>query len=638
MIRLVAMLTLVLLTATAVAAPPPKSAASRDRIKGVKVSAARPAAKKRAPSESGGRMRHLPFWVPPGEARVRPSRTLARAWAAPAMLKEAPRMRAAARAAMPRDAETPVPSEGDPDRERIQRLQEALYNVVSGPVLGRMRVGMRVMELASGRLLFGRHGQALMDPASNQKVLATATALLRLGSEWQFRTEIAGPTPDADGVVTGDLVLRGSGDPSLRSGHLDEMAGALAARGITRVHGSVLSDPRRLGSDEAGDTRSPLRVSRSGVEIRVRAGDREGAPPLVSVRPDSEAFFVENRATTVAKGRRRLTVSLATVGSRMRVTVTGRMPQRAPVLVVRRQPPSPALYSAVLLRAALAHAGIDVKGGVGIYTPRKPEPRRTAAIVPRFDVPVPLDPPPQIAVLAVHDSDPIPVLIRRINKDSDNEWAERLLETVGAEIYGGAATPAKGIRALRDAITELGLPASAYIPTNGSGLGHGNRITPQAMADLLRKLFFDPRLGPDILQSLSVGGVDGTIRNRFRGSPAAERVRAKTGTLNGKSCLSGYVGDGSDIIVFSIMVQGLRGRTLGHVRSAQVTAVNAMMRYARGGVGPALGDDPTAPTDFENGDEPPDSETEEPDGAQPPAAAAPPPVAPAPAARTAAAR
>jgi D-alanyl-D-alanine carboxypeptidase/D-alanyl-D-alanine-endopeptidase (penicillin-binding protein 4) len=107
------------------------------------------------------------------------------------------------------------------------------------------------------------------------------------------------------------------------------------------------------------------------------------------------------------------------------------------------------------------------------------------------------------------------------------------------------------------------------------------------MADLLRKLHFDPRVGPDLLQSLSVGGVDGTTRNRFRGSAAAERVRAKTGTLNGVSCLSGYVGDQSDLVVFSIMVEGLRHRAVNSVRGAQVSAVNAMMRYARGTLGPA---------------------------------------------------
>jgi D-alanyl-D-alanine carboxypeptidase len=381
---------------------------------------------------------------------------------------------------------------------------------------------------------------------------------------------------------------------------------------VTRVSGSVLADERRLGSDETGDARAPLRVGRSAIEIRVRPADREGAAPYVSVRPDSEAFVIENHATTVGKGRRKVVVQLATVGSKMRVVVTGKMPEHAPVLVVRRKPSSQPLYVAALLRGALLQAGIEVKGGAGLYVPRTAEPRRTAMSLSHLDTPVALEPASRATVLAVHDSDPLPVLMRRINKDSDNEWAERLLETVGAEVYGGAATPAKGVRALREAITELGLPPNAYVPMNGSGLGHGNRITPEAMADLLRRLFLDPRLGPDMVQSLSVGGVDGTTRNRFRGSPAAERVRAKTGTLAGKSCLSGYVGDGSDILVFSIMVQGLRQRSLAMVRHAQVTAVNAMMRYARGAVGPAPGEE-IAPTDVEGGDEPGEGESEETD-------------------------
>jgi D-alanyl-D-alanine carboxypeptidase/D-alanyl-D-alanine-endopeptidase (penicillin-binding protein 4) len=110
-------------------------------------------------------------------------------------------------------------------------------------------------------------------------------------------------------------------------------------------------------------------------------------------------------------------------------------------------------------------------------------------------------------------------------------------------------------------------------------------------------------VGPDLLQSLSVGGVDGTTRNRFRGSSAAERVRAKTGTLNGVSCLSGYVGDKADVVAFSIMVEGHRRRAVTSVRSAQVSAVNAMMHYARGTLGPAPAEEAMPTQDLETGGE-----------------------------------
>jgi D-alanyl-D-alanine carboxypeptidase/D-alanyl-D-alanine-endopeptidase (penicillin-binding protein 4) len=502
------------------------------------------------------------------------------------------------------EEEALAPDPTDPDSERIMRMQETLYSIVHGPVLGRVRVGIRVMEATSGRVFYERRAGVLMDPASNQKVLATATALMRLGATWRFRTEAVGPGPDVDGVIKGDLVLRGSGDPSLVAADLTKLASELASRGVTSIDGGVVADPRRVGSDETAlKERTPLRVSRAAVVVRVRPGAKVGAAPSIVVSPMPEAFTIHNRATTRAKGRSKVTVSLSSAGGRMAITVGGRIAIRNPGVVLRRLPPSQPLFAAALLRSALIQEGITVRGEAGILAADK---ERTAGPV----------------LLAVHESQPLSIMIRRINKDSDNEYADRLLEAVGGELYGGAATSAKGIRALREAITELGLPPAQYVPTNGSGLGHANRITADAMATLLHRIFLDPRFGPEILQSLSVGGVDGTTRNRFRGSLAAERVRAKTGTLNGKSCLSGYVGDGSDILIFSILCDGLRSRRLSAVRDAQVSAVNAMMRYVRGAEGSSAGEDVAPATDLEAGDE--NLESEEVEGTDPEPGAPPP--------------
>jgi D-Ala-D-Ala carboxypeptidase 3 (S13) family len=206
-------------------------------------------------------------------------------------------------------------------------------------------------------------------------------------------------------------------------------------------------------------------------------------------------------------------------------------------------------------------------------------------------------------------------VLRKINKDSNNDWAERVLQAVGAEERGGAASTDKGLTVLREVLGSMGLPPNSYVPKNGSGLGHANRVTPHAMSDLLRELYFDPRVGPEILQSLSVGGIDGTTRNRFKGTLAARRVRAKTGTLNGKSCLSGLVGDGDDVLVFSMMMQGFRGRALPAVRASQVGAVTALMRYVREGTGeridlPSGFDEQEVGADYEVGGEATESDAE----------------------------
>jgi D-alanyl-D-alanine carboxypeptidase len=301
-----------------------------------------------------------------------------------------------------------------------------------------------------------------------------------------------------------------------------------------------------------------------------------------------ESIVVRNRAVTRSRGRGRIRLTLGNGGEgRMVLDISGTIATRHPGMVMSRIPTNHRLYAAALMRQALIDAGIEVKGGA------------------RVGVAKDSGKPGKDVLLGVHRSEPLAFIIRNINKYSNNEWAERLLETVGAELYGGAATTEKGLRAMREALDELGLPREAYVPTNGSGLGHTNRVTADAMAELLQKLYTDPRWGPELMQSLSVGGVDGTIRNRFRSSPAAERVRAKTGTLNYKSCLSGYVGDGQEVLVFSILVEGQKGRRFGTgaVRAAQVNAVNAMMRYARGVLDAPPGEEATPGTDFESGED-----------------------------------
>ena len=495
--------------------------------------------------------------------------------------------------------DVPRPGEDDRDRYRIIHLQDAINEILHGRTLGRMNVALRVMSARTGRVYYGRRADVLMDPASNQKVLATAAALMRLGTDWRYRTEVTGPAPDDDGVIHGSLHLRGNGDPTLRSGDLDEIAAHLRARGVARVDGSVLADPRPLGYEgaaagegETSDVKAPLLIDRGLMIVRVRPGATPGSPAVVYTdhrRTADDAagpgIVVRNQAVTRPSGRTKLGVRIEGAGGALRVNVTGKIAVGAAGVAFRRRVPHPSLHAAIALRSALIGAGIAVRGAPGLG--------------PTVAAEAPLD---------VHQSPPLAVVMRRINKDSDNEQAERVLQTVGAEVYGAPATTEKGLSVLRAVVGSLGLRPSSYVSQNGSGLGHNNRITANAMADLLRALYFDPRIGPEILQSLSVGGVDGTTRNRFRGSLAARRVRAKTGTLNGKSCLSGLVGDGGDLIVFSMLMQGTRSRAnLAAVRASQVAAVNAMMRFVREGTGERidapvpLGDERMASADIESG-------------------------------------
>lgn len=478
--------------------------------------------------------------------------------------------------------EIPVPADGDRDSVRIRRLQDTLAEILHNRTLARVQVGLRVISARTGRLFYARRPDVLMDPASNQKVLATTAALIRLGADWRYRTELSGPAPDSDGTITGNVYVRGNGDPALHLATLEELAARLRARGVVRINGGVMADPRRIGDDgpagneggAAAAERAPLVVDHGIVLVRVRPGVGAGSPAIVVTDlaqvlavPGGEdrrhGFIIQNKAVTSQGGRRaRVAVRVAEAGGRLRIEVSGRIGVESTGLTFRRRVPHPALHAAVLMRAALLAAGMEVRDAAGTSTR-----------------------PLTGELVEVHRSAPLAMVLRHINKNSDNEQAERVLQTVGAEAKGGPATTEKGLAVLRDVLQGLGLTANSYLSKNGSGLGHANRITPHAMSDLLRALYLDPRVGPEILQSLSVGGIDGTTRNRFKGTLAARRVRAKTGTLNGKSCLSGLVGDGDDVMVFSMMMQGFRGRALPAVRASQVGAVTAMMRYVREGAG-----------------------------------------------------
>src|SRR5579863_10250316 len=231
----------------------------------------------------------------------------------------------------------PEPPPDDRDHDRIVRMQTALREILHDSALRRTRVGMRVIEARTGRLFFDTRGTVLMDPASNQKVLATTTALMRLGADWRFRTELTGAAPTADGVVVGDVYLRGSGDPTVSSADLDAMAAELARRGVRSIAGAVVADPRRLGADEpvadeeadddaaAGGATSddakleslgklsprvPLVVNHGLMLVRVRPAGEAGTLAEVTTTPADPSFVVHDTVHTKARGRSRVTVRL----------------------------------------------------------------------------------------------------------------------------------------------------------------------------------------------------------------------------------------------------------------------------------------------------------------------------------------
>jgi D-alanyl-D-alanine carboxypeptidase/D-alanyl-D-alanine-endopeptidase (penicillin-binding protein 4) len=467
----------------------------------------------------------------------------------------------------PREVKNP----DDPREQRIAKLRDQLIAVLHDGPLSRTKVGVEVMQASNGDVLFAHNAAVQFNPASNTKMLTTAAAMSYLGPDFRYHTALYGPEPDTEGVVHGDVVLRGSGDPSLTTTDVAEIARELAARGVKRIEGDLYSDPRFHARghkpDDAGDGDGALILNRNAYGVRIRPGD-VGHPAIVSPEPRVDLFAVENQTTTVHGKRSRLRIDSYRKDDRLVITVRGRIADNRGEYVDMRRLADGSLLAASVLRSALGDFGVELTGRV-----------RAGTVA-------------ESLLLAEHVSAPLADVCKISNKPSNNFVAEAIYKTLGGELYGVPGTLAKGTRAVAEFLGNAGIKPGSYKIVNGSGLTHENRITPADLSSLLRKIYYDISVAPEFLASLAIAGIDGTIRNRFLGTDAVGLVRAKTGTLSGVSALSGYVGDKDDVLIFSIFVQGFRQRRMNEVRHAQVRMVEAMLSYLRsdGGHGPGSGE------------------------------------------------
>jgi D-alanyl-D-alanine carboxypeptidase/D-alanyl-D-alanine-endopeptidase (penicillin-binding protein 4) len=484
-----------------------------------------------------------------------------------------------------RDTSTAPREVDDPHEQRVAKLRERLLELLHDKPLARTRVGVEVMQASDGDILFAHNAEHSFNPASNTKMLTTAAAISYLGGDYRYHTALYGPAPDGEGVVHGDVILRGSGDPSLTVSDLAEIAHDLAQRGVTRIEGDLWADSRFHNEpDAAGVGDGAIILNRNTYAVRVRPGD-VGHAALVDVQPHIDYFAVENSATTVKGKRSRLKIDAYRKGDKLVVTVKGRIAENRGEYVDARRLPDASVLAGWTLKSAMGDFGVEMTGTVKIGSDTKSG----------------------ITVLGDHKSPPLSDVCKISNKPSNNFVAEAIYRTLGGELYGLPGNLAKGTRAVIDFLSAEGVKPGAYKIVNGSGLTHENRITPSDLAMLLRKLYYDIAVAPDFLSSLAIAGIDGTIRNRFMGTEAVGLVRAKTGTLSGVSALSGYVGDKDDVLVFTIFVEGFRHRNVNQVRHAQVQMVEAMLRFLRADKTPAgerNGEQPGNDVDYESDGDP----------------------------------
>ncbi len=436
---------------------------------------------------------------------------------------------------------------------------------ISQPRFAAAAWGVKIVSLDTGKTLFDHNGGKLLKPASNAKLYTGALALDRLGPDFRIKTSLyATARPDSSGTVRGDVVVYGRGDPSFaarfhdgdHSKSLAPLVEALAAAGVKRIKGDLIGDESffrgpPLGSGWTWDDlqyyygaeASALTVDDNVVDLTFQPGARIGAPCRIIPAPATGFLTFDNRTTTAAAGVKRDINLHRPIGENI-VHVTGRMAlgdtNFTDAVTVHR----PARWFITRLKESLARRGITVSGGV-----------RTVDWRERAARPVDLT---KLVELAAVQSPPLAEIVTKMMKPSQNLYAHLLLLQVGARNQHTAATEATtedgGLAEMKSFLAEAGTAPGEVLLEEGSGLSRAALVTPNATVALLR--FMDRHRHAEYFRAaLPLAGVDGTLRNRMRGTRAAENVQAKTGSLRYVNTLSGYVTTrAGERLVFSILL------------------------------------------------------------------------------------
>ncbi len=448
--------------------------------------------------------------------------------------------------------------------QTVEELRTRLEAHVTQPRFSGGLWSVKIVSLDSGRTLFEHHADRLMSPASNTKLYTGALALDVLGGDYRIVTPIFAATkPDRMGVVRGDVVVSGRGDPSWKTrgaagkdfwSTFEPFVAVLEKAGVRRVTGDLVADATwwRGGPQGAGWTADDLNESYGAeisalslednyAELRLTPSAKVGEVSSFTLLQPHTGLVIDNRVTTVAKGGKRSVEATRVIGENV-VHVFGELPVGDKDEVVDLPVPRPASWFAVALRAALAKRGIVVDGGA--RSVRWPE---TSPVAARSF---------KLGELA---SPPVRELVAAFMKPSQNLETDLIFAQVGEVGRAADAPPRRtteesGVRVLGEFLKTHGLAASEVRFEEGSGLSRNNLTTANATVALL-KFMATHREAKAFGDSLPIAGVDGTLRRRMKGTAAEGNVRAKTGSLRYANSLSGYVTTAAgERVVFSLML------------------------------------------------------------------------------------
>lgn len=492
----------------------------------------------------------------------------------------------ATRPTTPTASPTAIPAPAAKPMQTIEELQSTIRQRLFDPAVRRGRVGVKVVSLSSGKVVFEQDSEKYFMPASNMKNFTVAAAMEKLGPDFKFVTSVyANSLPDSSGTIKGDLRIYGRGDISISTAFfgtspsdpdtyykgIDRLVDRIAAAGIKKIEGSIVGDESYFkgfyipGGWEWDDLQayygaevSALPINDNAVDINVSPGTT-GSPCNVTISPANKIFQVVNTCTTGGPSSTR-TLSVVKKLDRNIVEVSGSMPAGKPAYVNSIAVTRPAELFVALLKRRLEATGIVVTGDSRLLPPNAK--------------------PTQNIEVAKLESPPFAQIAAKTMKPSQNMFTETILWTLGVEGFrkdrgqiptvsdGTNAFPVTedssvlGLNQVKAFLKKIdGMAEDGMIQSDGSGLSRHDLITPAAVVTLYRYMAFTQN-AQAWRESLTIAGVDGTLANRLKGTAAEANFRGKTGTIDQVSALSGYMTTAAgEQLVVSIIVNNVGGPT-----------------------------------------------------------------------------
>lgn len=410
-----------------------------------------------------------------------------------------------------------------------QDLKDDIQRLIKKSGISADRLGIHIQD-DHRKVVFSLNEDKQFTPASILKLMTSAAALHTFMPQHQFTTEIYTDGSVKGSTLDGNIYIKGYGDPNFVSEKMYLLVNEFFRTGIKRITGNIIADdsyfdgeridPERGENDEDRAYSSPvgaLSFNWNSITIYVRPGSAVGKKAEVFLDTSSDFVVLKNQVTTKKKASG-ISIDRTSNGKQDVFTVSGAIGVGDDEKVIYKSISNPPLFAGENLKLFLKYRDIEVQGKV------------VSGVVPKSA---------KLAASIVGDQ--LSQIVFSMNKFSNNYVAEMLTKAMGADGGKSQGTLAKGLVQIRKFLeNEVGLKSGQFVLSNPSGLSRNNQFTPKQFVDLLSYVLGQGRIAPEFLLSLPVAGVDGTLKERMKGTDAETWVRAKTGLLNGVAALAGF--------------------------------------------------------------------------------------------------